>query len=458
MADYPHVFPAPTTDPGSAPILDAASRLSKRLRQAGFKALLAGGFVRDLQIGRPIHDIDVATDARPDEVQALFPNCRSIGKSFGVIHVTWESFSFEVATFRRDLDYHDGRHPEAVVFSSPEDDARRRDFTINGMFYDPEQLVVIDYVNGRRDLESRCIRAIGNPSSRFQEDHLRVMRAIRFASVLEFSIENETWKAIKDHAPSLRSISAERLRDELLRTLLESPRPGEALTMLRDAGILDAILPEVQAMNGVEQPPEFHPEGDVFIHTALMLNLMTERTPQLIWSILMHDVAKPKTFAMGTDREGRPRIQFRGHAEQGAVMSEAIMKRFHCSNEDIEAVSTTVRNHMRFSAVPDMRESTLRKWVGAPTFSLELTLHRIDCLASHGSLKHVGQIEALQERLRQEPVLPAPLIRGGDLIQSGMAPGPSLGQELKRIYDAQLEGAFKTREEALAWLEHNPPA
>lgn len=443
--------------PGKPPndsLFTAASSVADRLRNAGHEVYFAGGFARDLLIGRPHHDIDIATDAHPTRIQSLFPDSRAIGKSFGVIHVIDGPYAFDIATFRRDADYTDGRHPGSVEFTTAAEDARRRDFTVNGMFYDPATHAIFDFVGGLDDLEQRTIRAIGDPSSRFREDHLRLLRAIRFAAVLNFDIEPHTWTAIKNAAPSLTGVSPERLREELIRTLMEAPKPGQALYRLHDAGLLAVFFPELQALNGVEQPPEFHPEGDVFVHTALMLDLMEERSPSLIWSILLHDIAKPATFAIGTDKKtGNPRIQFRGHAELGAEMSVAIMKRFRCPNAEIDAVAIAIKNHMRFACVLEMKSPTLRKWIGAPTFPLELELHRIDCLASHGGLDHLGQVKAFQKAMVEEPVLPPPLVRGRDLLDLGLPAGPTLGRLLKAAYDAQLEGRITDRNEALAWVK-----
>ncbi len=456
MTVAPTIHPAVAAAGLVSPAMqDAADSAVSRLRQAGYEAFFAGGFARDILVGRPVHDIDIATDARPDFVEQLFPGSRSFGKSFGVVQIEMEGFQFEVATFRSEGPYRDGRRPESVEFTTAGEDASRRDFTVNGMFYDPFRKAVVDYVGGLTDLQSRIIRAINDPAIRFAEDHLRIMRAIRFASVLEFTIEPGTRTAIRDHAPALRHISIERIRDELMRTLMESPHPGRALQLMSETGVLAVILPELEAMHGVEQPPEFHPEGDVFKHVCLMLENMRERSHELIWSILMHDVAKPPTFSIGTDKQGNPRIRFFGHADKGAVMAVDIMRRFRCSNDEIEAVSIAVRNHMRFAAVPEMKNATLRKWVGAPTFPLELELHRIDCISSHGSLDHYGQIKDFREDLAQEPALPPPLVRGKDLMQRGISSGPIMGRLLQRIYDQQLEGVFDTSESADRWLDEN---
>jgi len=455
MAARPNVFPAPAQNGSAIPVVDAAKKVVRELRQAGFEAFFAGGFARDILINRPVHDIDIATNAHPDRVVSLFPGSRGFGKSFGVIQVEMDGFMFEVATFRQDKGYQDGRRPDAVVFTTASEDASRRDFTVNGMFYDPVSHMITDYVEGKKDIESRLIRAIGSPTLRFQEDHLRLMRAVRFSAVLEFDIEPETLKSIQMLAHKLESISMERIRGEMMRIFMESPRPGDALELLNTTGILPVILPEVRNLMGVEQPPEFHPEGDVYQHVKLMLNSMKERSPKLIWSILMHDIAKPATFAIGTNRDGKSVIQFRGHAEKGAEMAESIMKRFRCSNDETDDVKIAVLNHMRFISVPEMKNSTLRKWVGSPTFPLELELHRIDCLGCHRNLDHYEQINDFQKKLREEPVLPVPLLRGQDLLTAGFTSGPAMGKILKLIYDAQLEGTFSTRDEALDWLNAN---
>jgi len=456
MAVSPILITVPTPVPDD-PLFASAGKIVRVLRSAGHVAYFAGGFARDILIGRAIHDIDIATSAKPAEVQTLFAQHRGFGKSFGVIQVDMDGHPFDIATFRVDKCYRDGRHPEEVSFTTADEDASRRDFTVNGMFYDPAAHQVIDYVGGYTDLQQKVIRAIGDPELRFEEDHLRIMRAVRFASVLEFRIEPATWQAIQQHAGQLAGTSMERIREELIRTMMESPRPGDALHLLKDSGILAIILPEAQAMAGVAQPPEYHPEGDVFTHTALMLNLMEDRTPALIWSILLHDIAKPPTYAVNMDKQGKPRIQFQGHAELGAEMAVTIMKRFRCSNEDIDNVSTAVRNHMKFMAVPEMKNSTLRKWAGSPTFPLELELHRIDCTSSHNKLDHYFFVREFQQQLKEEPVLPPALIRGHDLMEMGFKSGPAMGRSLKRIYDAQLEGAFNNREQALDWVREHIP-
>jgi len=454
MPELPHVYPAPPiNDTHDLAAFSSARAVVSKLTSAGYLSFFAGGFARDLLIGRGGHDIDIATNATPESIQTLFPESRSFGKSFGVMQVEQDGLFFDVATFRKDMDYQDGRHPSHVTFSSPAEDAERRDFTINGMFYDPIQQTIIDYVDGKQDIDRKVIRAIGDPALRFREDYLRIMRAVRFSAVLNFTIENNTWSEIKLGAPTLVDISIERIRDEFLRALMEAPQPGDALGLFKSAGILDVVFPELSALSGVMQPPEFHPEGDVFTHVQIMLNSMKVRSHQLIWSILLHDIGKPATYAVGTDKQGASRIQFRGHAELGSEMGMQIMRRFKCSNDDIDAVYAAVRNHMRFIAVPDMKNSTLRKWVGSPTFPLELELHRIDCTSSHGKLDHYQQIKDFQQKLLEQPVLPPPIVKGHDLLSMGFAAGPALGRALKSVYDHQLEGDFSNREQALLWLD-----
>jgi len=454
MAATPVVRPAPAP-PANDPVFRGALHARAILAGAGYEAFFAGGFARDLLIGRGIHDIDIATSARPEHVQHLFPASRAIGKSFGVIQITIDSRTYDVATFRADRQYRDGRHPEAVEFTDAAGDASRRDFTVNGMFYDPAKNIIIDHVDGLADLTRRMIRAIGEPQQRFAEDHLRMLRAVRFASVLDFNLEPSTAGAIRASAGRISTISAERIREELVRMFMESPRPGRGLHLLRETGLLEVILPEVQALSGVDQPPEFHPEGDVFIHTALMLDLMQERSPELIWSILMHDIAKPRTYALTPDKAGKPRITFRGHAELGADMAVQIMQRFRCSSDQIDATATAVKNHMRFAAIPEMRESSARRWIGSPLFPLEMELHRIDCQASHGDLSVLSYVKEFREKLATEPVLPPPLITGKDLIRAGIKPGPAMGALLRSAYTRQLEGEFADQAAAMAWVMIN---
>ena len=423
-----------------------------RLAGAGHRALFAGGCVRDMLMGRPAKDFDIATSATPDQVEALFENTHALGKSFGVIQVLIEGTPFEVATFRSDLAYVDGRRPEGVVFSSPEEDAQRRDFTVNGLFYDPIAERVIDYVGGQDDVKRRVIRAIGDPRKRFSEDYLRMLRAPRFASTLEFEIESETAAAIRELAPNIDRISAERIQQELTRLLTESSHAGKGVRLLHDLGLLAVVLPEIPPMIGCEQPPQFHPEGDVFVHTMMMLDEMKNPSPVLAWSVLLHDVGKPPTFQITREPDGSDRIRFNGHADVGAEMAEKILRRLRMSSDFTEAVVHCVKNHMRFGEVSRMKDSTLRKLIGAPTYETEIELHRIDCKSSHNELGNIAILDAFREKIRNEPVLPKPWLAGRDLIEIGMKPGPEMGRWLKLAYDAQLENRFPDRETLFAWL------
>lgn len=437
----------------SHPDYEKALAIARRLAAAGHRALLAGGCVRDMLMGRRAKDFDIATSATPEQVEALFENTHALGKAFGVIQVLVDGTPFEVATFRSDLAYIDGRRPTGVAFSSPEEDAQRRDFTVNGLFYDPLAGRVIDYVGGQEDLKRRVIRAIGDPRGRFAEDFLRMLRAARFASTLEFGIEPGTADAIRGLAPNITRISAERVAQELTRLLTESPRAGGGVRQLHELGLLAHVLPEIPPMIGCEQPPQFHPEGDVFVHTMMMLDAMKDPSPVLAWSVLLHDVGKPPTFAITREPDGSDRIRFNNHAEVGAQMAEQILRRLRMSGDLIEAVVHCVRNHMRFGEVGRMKESTLRKLVGAPTYETELELHRIDCISSHADTRNVEILKAFSDKIRNEPVLPKPWIGGRDLIAIGMAPGPAMGRWIKLAYDAQLESRFPDRDALFAWLQ-----
>ena len=444
----PHEIPQSVALKLDEPRQRAAVAIAERLRAAGHTVLLAGGCVRDLLIGRTPKDYDVATSATPDQVLALFPGANAVGKSFGVVIVVDEGVACEVATFRRDLAYADGRRPEGVVFSDPPTDAQRRDFTINALFLDPASGEILDFVGGRADLAAGILRAVGDPELRFAEDHLRLLRAARFAATLGFTIEDGTAAAIRATAPQLARISVERIRDELSRTLLEAQDPGAALVMLDELGLLQVILPEVTALKNVEQPPQFHPEGDVFRHTVMMLTALPERELTLALAVLLHDVGKPPTAEF---RDGRWR--FEKHASVGETMTRAILARLRYPRETIETVSFMVGNHMRFGDVRGMRRSTLRRLVGAPSFAQELELHRLDCQASHGLVENLDFLKSFQDEMAREPVLPPPLITGRDLLALGVQEGPEIGRWRRQAYDLQLEGAFCDRESALAWLK-----
>ncbi|TAN37817.1 MAG: CCA tRNA nucleotidyltransferase [Verrucomicrobia bacterium] len=431
-----------------------ARTIVQTLRQAGYTALFAGGCVRDLLLKREPKDFDIATSARSDDVIRLFPRTIETGKAFGVVQVVLDGQPTEVATFRRDIGSSDGRRPDAVAFSTPAEDAQRRDFTINGLFLEPETGTVLDYVGGRHDLERKIIRTIGDPRQRFAEDYLRLLRAIRFAATLEFAIEPAAFAAVRELAPQITKVSAERIQQELTRLLTEVPHAGQSLRLLRDSGLLAVVLPEVAALQGQEQPPQFHPEGDVFEHTAIMLDTMQQPDPVLAWAVLLHDIGKPPTAQLTREPDGSERIRFNYHDEEGARMAEQIMRRLKMSADMIEAVTHCVRNHMRFKEVRQMRRATLRRLVGAPTFPTELELHRLDCLASHGNIENLAFLQQFHEELKNEPVLPKPWVTGDDLIARGMKPGPELGRWHKRAYEAQLENRCATREELLAWLDN----
>jgi putative nucleotidyltransferase with HDIG domain len=417
----------------------------RKLREQGQKAYLVGGCVRDRLLGIAPKDFDIGTDAPPDRVISLFPGAEIVGAHFGVVMITrGEDMHVEVATFRSEGAYIDGRRPAGVRFETePALDARRRDFTINGLMQDPLSGEVLDYVGGRADLERRIVRAIGDPEQRFKEDHLRMLRAVRFAARLGFSIEPGTLHAIQRCAASISRISAERIRDELVRVLTEGgARYG--FELLDQSGLLACILPEIQAFHGVEQPPEFHPEGDVWKHVLLMLNELQNPSATLALGVLLHDVGKPATFRRAPDR-----IRFDGHAEVGAGMANGSLTRLKFSNEEVEHVTALVANHMRFKDVRQMRLSTLKRFLCLPCFREHLELHRLDCLASNGYTDSYEYVKEKLGELGQEELRPARLITGRDLIRAGYKPGPDFGRALEAIETAQLEGDVHTREQAL---------
>jgi poly(A) polymerase len=363
--------------------------------------------------------------------------------------VVEDEMNFEVATFRSDDVYIDGRRPSAVHFATPEEDAKRRDFTINGMFFDPEKNEVIDFVGGRADLEAKLVRAIGDPAQRFAEDRLRMLRAVRFASVLDYKIDNQTWDALVANAASISAISAERIREELVRIFL-SPNRVRGWDLLDHSGLLKNILPEIEAMKGCAQPEQFHPEGDVFKHTRLMLELLPEKVSlPLVFSVLFHDVAKPSTATV--DETGR--IRFNAHDRIGAEMTERIMDRLRLSRAEIDATVEMVRQHMVFKDVPQMRVAKLKRFMARPTFEEELELHRVDCASSHQMMDNYEFLLSKREEFANEPIIPPPLVRGEDLIALGLPPGPKFGEILEAVETRQLEGALSNREEALDWLK-----
>ena len=446
---------------------ESALGVVKTLQANGYEALFAGGCVRDHLLGRTPSDYDVATNARPEIVEDLFPRTLPLGKAFGVIAVIDGKCVVEVATFRKDADSSDGRRPHSITFCAAKEDALRRDFTINGMFYDPVAEKLIDYVHGKHDLEAEVVRAIGEPVRRFQEDHLRMLRALRFTHTLGFSLEPQTEDAISKMAPLIQQISAERIEVELSRILTESIHPGEALRHLCEVGLLEQFLPEVAALKGVEQPPQFHPEGDVFEHTRLMLEEMKQSsasspdyTPrELAYAILLHDVGKPPTARMGVGADGQPRMRFNGHASVGADMAEEILIRLKFPNKEKRKIVAAIRGHMRFMEVQKMRVSTLRRMISAESFPLELELHRLDCLGSHRKLDNYHFVQDFIAQLENEPTLPKPWINGNDLIKMGIKPGHQIGSILKEAFDAQMEGRFSDRQALLNWIreQYLPP-
>ena len=435
---------------------ELAERICRVLHDAGYQAYLVGGCVRDLLLGREPADYDVATDALPERVQQLFPGSVDVGARFGVIIVVEDSVQVEVATFRSDVGYSDGRHPDRVIYSrSPEEDVRRRDFTINGLLLDPQSGEVLDFVGGRDDLRVGVVRAIGEPALRFREDRLRMLRAVRFAARFGYAIEPATFAAIRELATLATQVSAERLRDELTRLLTEgaSRRGFELLDELR---LLEVVLPEVAKMKGVEQPLQFHPEGDVWIHTRLMLEKLPPGcSPTLAWGVLLHDVGKPATFTPPTGPGDR--IRFDDHVEVGARMAEEICQRLRFSNEDIEQIAALVANHLRFKDVLQMRPAKLKRFVRLPQFEEHLELHRLDCLASHGMLDAYEFVRRFLEETPPEQVRPARLVTGDDLKQMGFEQGPVYREILQAVEDAQLDGRVASREEALEFVRQNFP-
>jgi poly(A) polymerase len=418
------------------------------LTRAGFRALWAGGCVRDLLLGRDFSDVDIATSATPDEVEALFDHTHAIGKAFGVIQVVMGDDSFEVASFREDRDYTDGRHPDRIVPSTAEKDASRRDFTINGLFLDPLSGEILDVVGGQEDLKKKRIRAIGDPDLRFREDHLRMLRAVRFSSVLQFEIDPATFRAIQNNAHRIATVSPERIQSEVVRTLTESPRPGDALTLWRETGILQHLLPEMLDTVGCEQPPEYHPEGDVWTHTVLMLNELEQPSPALALAVLFHDIGKPETRTV--DPDGR--IRFMGHAQAGAAIADRWLTAHKFPNALRSTVVGFVNRHMDFMNVPHMRPATLKKTVARPEFEDELELHRIDCLCSNGITRSVEILRQAREEFEKEAALPSPRVNGKDLLSLGLPPGPEIGTWKDAAYEHQLENPTLGKEDLLAWV------
>src|SRR5882724_11307770 len=430
---------------------DLANSICETLRRNGHQAFLVGGCVRDLLLGRGPADYDVATDATPDQVMALFPESVTVGAQFGVILIPRDELKVEVATFRSDIGYSDGRHPDRVIFSkTAEEDVRRRDFTINGLLMRHDTGEVLDYVGGQADLRAKVIRGIGDPDRRFTEDKLRMLRAVRFAARFGFEIESNTFCAIRRQVKEIGQVSPERLRDELGKMLTEGAA-RRAFELLDETLLLEHVLPEIAAMKGVEQPPQYHPEGDVWIHTRMMLEgLPAGASPTLAWGVLLHDVGKPPTFK--SPSETGDRIRFDGHVDVGVRMAEEICRRLRFSNEDTEQILALVDNHMRFKDVESMRAATLKRFVRLPRFDEHLALHRLDCLSSHRNLESYEFVERFIAETPPEQVRPERLLTGDDLQNMGFRPGRVFSQILRNLEDAQLEGQVKTREEAAQFV------
>jgi poly(A) polymerase len=443
-----------------------ATSVVKTLRQRGFTAYLVGGCVRDLLLGREPKDYDVATNATPEQVMQIFPETYAVGAQFGVVLVpvpegeivdsvegSSHAHAVEVATFRSDIGYSDGRHPDEVRFSTdPRQDVVRRDFTINGMLLDPLSGEVLDYVSGRADLTAGMIRTIGDPELRFAEDKLRMLRAVRFAARFEYEIERFTFAAMQKMAAQVRVVSRERVRDELTRMLIEG-HGRRAFLLLDESGLLEHVLPEISAMKGVQQPPEFHPEGDVFVHTLLLLDHLPQPCPlTLAWGSLLHDVGKPATFRRAPDR-----IRFDEHVDVGVKIAEQICERLRFSSDDTEQILALVDNHMRFGHVSRMKESTLKRFMRLPRFDEHLALHRADSLASHRNLATYEFIRKKQQEIPPETMRPSRVITGEDLIAQGHVPGPKFREILNAVEDAQLEGRLLSRDAALEFVRREFP-
>ncbi len=433
--------------PFRSELLDFAKELVSELIGSGHKAFCVGGCARDTIIGIEPKEYDITTSATPEEVSEIFPHTVPIGVSFGVVLVITGKYQFEVATFRKDQSYSDGRHPDNVIYSTDEqEDVLRRDFTINGMLYDPISEEVIDYVGGIDDIESKIVKTIGDPYERFNEDKLRMMRAIRFSSRYNFELDSDTFQAIEKLAPDITQVSSERIRDEILKIITQK-NPGQGIIMLSESGLLKYILPDVEIMRGVEQPPEFHPEGDVFVHTCLVLEKLFENqeglvSPELAMGALLHDVGKPPTFSVSD------RIRFNGHDRLGADMSKRICKELKFSNKQIEVIYALIKEHLKFKDVFKMKKSTLKRFIGMPHFEEHMALHLADCQASHGMTKAYDFIMEKFDEFEDEEIKPTPLLSGKELIEMGYKPGPLFTEILNFVEEAQLEGNIKSPDEA----------
>lgn len=430
---------------------ELANSICEMLQRHKYQALLVGGCVRDLLLGREPADYDVATDATPVEVAGLFPENVTVGAQFGVILIPRDGLKVEVATFRSDLGYSDGRHPDRVVYSkTPQEDVQRRDFTINGLLMRHDTGDVLDFVGGEGDLRAGIVRAIGDPDRRFAEDKLRMMRAVRFAARFGFALEEATFRSIRRHVSEIRQVSPERLHEELTKMLIEGAA-RRALEWLEETRLLGQVLPEIAAMKGVEQPPEFHPEGDVWIHTRLMLEKLGKgASPTLAWGVLLHDVGKSPTFQSAA--ETGDRIRFNHHVDVGVRMAEALCRRLRFSGDETEQITGLVANHMKFADVGSMRQATLKRFVRLPKFDEHLELHRLDCLSSHGRLDSYEFVRRFLRETPPEQVRPERLLGGDDLLAMGFHPGPQFAEILRGVEDAQLEGQIRTSEEAKEYV------
>jgi len=426
----------------------AALRIVKRLKDRGYAGLYAGGYVRDMVLSCPEKgDIDIATSATPRQIAELFDNVIPVGEHFGVMIVVADAIPFEVATFRTDVGVGDGRRPSAVAFADDaEADAQRRDFTINGMFYDPLTDTIIDHVDGQKDCKLGIVRAIGDPGLRFTEDYLRLVRAVRFAARFGFSIETRTWDALRERAAGISAVSAERIFQETDK-IIAGPHPDKALVLLHESGLLSILFPELERCAGVAQPAEFHPEGDVFSHIVKALSLLDKPSQRAAWGVLLHDIGKPGTMVLAD------RIRFSNHDVTGARMAEHLLRRLKAPSALIEDVYEIIVNHMNFMNVQKMRLSTLKKFLARPTLADELTLHRVDCMASHGDISNFYFIRKKQVELSALEIKPKALIGGRDLIELGMTPGPGFGTILDEAYDLQLEEKLTSRDEAMSWVK-----
>ena len=446
----------PSVTPPSTSRRERALTVVRHLREQGYQAYFVGGCVRDLLLEREPADYDVATDATPEVVLGLFPRTLAVGAQFGVVLVVDNGQQIAVATFRNDGPYPDGRHPQQVSYTrDPREDVLRRDFTINGLLYDPlpsapAEHRLLDYVGGEADLRAGLIRTIGEPADRFSEDRLRMLRAVRFAARFGFRIEDATWEAVCRSHAAIAQVSRERVRDELLKILTEGgARRG--FELLDASGLLADLLPEMAAMKGVEQPPEFHPEGDVWTHTLLMLEKLTSPTPTLALGVLLHDVGKPPTFRLAE------RIRFDNHAPVGARMAERICERLRLSRRDTEQVVALVEHHLRFKDVAQMRPAKLKRFLQMERFEEHLELHRLDCLSSHRNLENWEFVRRKLAETPPEEIRPRRLVTGDDLIALGYQPGPRFGEILRTVEDAQLEGEVRTNEEAVALVRRQFP-